>query len=113
MYTGTESEGGYTTASAGSACEPDSDKESENGEDEVSCETVKKGRRDPLGLEVEAEAAAGPAGDSSDLEDVLPVLQQGDELHPGSEQNRQGGPQLLLNNKLVYGSRRDFLWCLA
>ncbi|XP_062061629.1 regulator of microtubule dynamics protein 3 [Lepus europaeus] len=112
-YTDAESEGGYTTANAESDYERDSDKESEDGEDEVSCETVKMGRRDSLDLEVEAEAAVGPAGDASDLEDVLPLLQQADELHLGSEQSKREGFQLLLNNKLVYGSRQDFLWRLA
>ncbi|XP_051678464.1 regulator of microtubule dynamics protein 3 isoform X3 [Oryctolagus cuniculus] len=112
-YTDAESEGGYTTANAESDYERDSDKDSEDGEDEVSCETVKMGRRDSLELEVEAEAASGPAGDASDLEDVLPLLQQADELHLGSEQSKREGFQLLLNNKLVYGSRQDFLWRLA
>ncbi|XP_053451851.1 regulator of microtubule dynamics protein 3 isoform X1 [Nycticebus coucang] len=116
-FTDVESEGGYTTANAESDYERDSDKESEDGEDEVSCETVKMGRKDSLELEVEAtsglEHSAVEAGDSSGLEDVLPLLQQADELHQGNEQSKREGFQLLLNNKLVYGSRQDFLWRLA
>ncbi|MXQ88619.1 hypothetical protein E5288_WYG003810 [Bos mutus] len=46
-------------------------------------------------------------------EDVMPLLQQADELHQGSEQGKREGFQLLLNNKLVHGSRQDFLWRLA
>ncbi|VCW99197.1 unnamed protein product [Gulo gulo] len=95
-FTDAESEGGYTTANAESDYERDSDRESDDGEDEVSCETVKIGRRDSL-----------------DLEDVLPLLQQADELHQGGKQDRREGFQLLLNNKLAYGSRQDFLWRLA
>ncbi|ELW48159.1 Regulator of microtubule dynamics protein 3 [Tupaia chinensis] len=116
-FTDAESEGGYTTANAESDYERDSDKESEDGEDEVSCETVKMGRKDSLDLD--EEAASGPvpsaleAGGSLDLEDVLPLLQQADELHQGSEQSKREGFQLLLNNKLAYGSRQDFLWRLA
>ncbi|XP_037017612.2 regulator of microtubule dynamics protein 3 isoform X1 [Artibeus jamaicensis] len=116
-FTDAESEGGYTTANAESDYERDSDRESEDGEDEVSCETVKMGRKDSLDLE--AEVASGPvpraleAEGSPDLEDVLPLLQQADELHQGSEQSKREGFQLLLNNKLVYGSRQDFLWRLA
>ncbi|XP_040601986.1 regulator of microtubule dynamics protein 3 isoform X3 [Mesocricetus auratus] len=115
--TDAESEGGYTTANAESDYERDSDKESEDGEDEVSCETVKMGRKDSLDLDV--EVASSPAsgaletGGSSGPEDVLLLLQQADELHQGSEQNKRKGFQLLLNNKLAYGSRQDFLWRLA
>ncbi|KAM5240998.1 regulator of microtubule dynamics protein 3 isoform 1-T2 [Hipposideros larvatus] len=120
-FTDAESEGGYTTANAESDYERDSDKESEDGEDEVSCETVKMGRKDSVDLEdsVEAEVASGlvpralEAEGSPGLEDVLPLLQQADELHQGSEQNKREGFQLLLNNKLAYGSRQDFLWRLA
>uniref|UniRef100_A0A8C9AJQ5 Regulator of microtubule dynamics protein 3 n=1 Tax=Prolemur simus TaxID=1328070 RepID=A0A8C9AJQ5_PROSS len=118
-FTDAESEGGYTTANAESDYERDSDKESEDAEDEVSCETVKMGRKDSLDLEVEVEAASGlvpsalEAGGSLGLEDVLPLLQQADELHQGDEQGKREGFQLLLNNKLAYGSRQDFLWRLA
>ncbi|XP_008568460.1 PREDICTED: regulator of microtubule dynamics protein 3 isoform X1 [Galeopterus variegatus] len=116
-FTDAESEGGYTTANAESDYERDSDKESDDGEDEVSCETVKMGRKDSLDLEVEAASHPVPgaveAVVSSGLEDVLPLLQQADELHQGSEQSKREGFQLLLNNKLVYGSRQDFLWRLA
>lgn len=116
-FTDAESEGGYTTANAESDYERDSDRESDDGEDEVSCETVKIGRRDSLDLEL--EVASGPvagaldAAGSPGLEDVLPLLQQADELHQGSEQDRREGFQLLLNNKLAYGSQQDFLWRLA
>ncbi|EHB10310.1 Regulator of microtubule dynamics protein 3 [Heterocephalus glaber] len=115
--TDAESEGGYTTANAESDYERDSDKESEDGEDEVSCETVKMGRRDSLDLEVEAASDPGSGaledGGSSASEGMLPLLRQADELHQGSEQNKREGFQLLLNNKLAYGSRQDFLWRLA
>ncbi|CAH6788064.1 regulator of microtubule dynamics protein 3 [Phodopus roborovskii] len=114
--TDAESEGGYTTANAESDYERDSDKESEDGEDEVSCETVKMGRKDSLDLDV--EVASSPAsGDletgASGLDDMWLLLQQADELHQGSEQNKRKGFQLLLNNKLAYGSQQDFLWRLA
>ncbi|XP_041535187.1 regulator of microtubule dynamics protein 3 isoform X2 [Microtus oregoni] len=107
----------YTTANAESDYERDSDRESEDGEDEVSCETVKMGRKDSLDLDVEvasgpASAAVEAAG-SSVPEDMLLLLQQADELHRGSELNKREGFQLLLNNKLAYGSRQDFLWRLA
>ncbi|KAM6201655.1 regulator of microtubule dynamics protein 3 [Rhynchocyon petersi] len=106
--TDAESEGGYTTANAESDYDQDSDRESEDGEDEVSCETVKMGRKDSLDLEVEMapEVVSGQ-------EDMVPLLQQADELHLGSEQDKREGFQLLLNNKLVYGSRQEFLWRLA
>lgn len=114
-FTDAESEGGYTTANAESDYDRDSDRESEDGEDELSCETVKMGRKDSLDLQVVSSRVSGipEAGDSSGLEDVLPLLQQADELHQGSEQGKREGFQLLLNNKLLYGSRQDFLWRLA
>uniref|UniRef100_A0A2K5R8J8 Regulator of microtubule dynamics protein 3 n=1 Tax=Cebus imitator TaxID=2715852 RepID=A0A2K5R8J8_CEBIM len=116
-FTDAESEGGYTTANAESDNERDSDKESEDGEDEASCETVKMGRKDSLDLEVEASSGLVPSalenGASSGLEDVLPLLQQADEMHQGDEHGKREGFQLLLNNKLAYGSRQDFLWRLA
>ncbi|XP_055393366.1 regulator of microtubule dynamics protein 3 isoform X4 [Bubalus kerabau] len=119
-FTDAESEGGYTTANAESDYERDSERESDgDGEDEVSCETVKMGRKDSLDLEVEVEVALGPepealeAGGSPGQEEVLPLLQQADELHQGSEQGKREGFQLLLNNKLEHGSRQDFLWRLA
>ncbi|KAB0401502.1 hypothetical protein E2I00_005630, partial [Balaenoptera physalus] len=121
-FTDAESEGGYTTANAESDYERDSERESDDdGEDEVSCETVKMGRKDSLDLEVEVEVevASGPApealeaGGSPGPEDVLPLLQQADELHQGSEQGKREGFQLLLNNKLAHGSQQDFLWRLA
>lgn len=95
----------YTTANAESDYERDSDRESDDGEDEVSCETVKMGRKDSLDLEV--EMASGPVarapetGGFPGLDDVLPLLQQADELHQGGEQGKREGFQLLLNNKLV------------
>lgn len=95
----------YTTANAESDYERDSDRESDDGEDEVSCETVKIGRRDSLDLELEVAsgpvAAALDAAGSPGPEDVLPLLQQADELHQGGEQDRREGFQLLLNNKLA------------
>ncbi|XP_006831962.1 PREDICTED: regulator of microtubule dynamics protein 3 [Chrysochloris asiatica] len=94
----------YTTANAESDYDQDSDRESEDREDEVSSETVKM---DSLDLEV----ALGPG--SSPLEDVAPFLQQADKLHQGSEQDKRAGFQLLLNNKLAYGGWPDFLWRLA
>ncbi|XP_003508364.1 regulator of microtubule dynamics protein 3 [Cricetulus griseus] len=116
-FTDAESEGGYTTANAESDYERDSDKESEAGEDEVSCETVTTGRKDSLDLDVEVASSlasgALETGGSSDLEDMLLLLQQADELHQGSEHNKRKGFQLLLNNKLAYGNRQDFLWRLA
>lgn len=115
-FTDAESEGGYTTANAESDYERDSERESDDdGEDEVSCETVKMGRKDSLDLEV----ASGPApealeaGGSPGAEDVLALLQQADELRQGSEQGKREGLQLLLNNKLAHGSQQDFLWRLA
>ncbi|XP_003475743.1 regulator of microtubule dynamics protein 3 [Cavia porcellus] len=112
-FTDAESEGGYTTANAESDYERDSDKESEDGEDEVSCETVKMGRKDSLDLEVEValDPASGALEDAGDEE--LALLRQADELHQGGDQSKREGFQLLLNNKLAYGSRQDFLWRLA
>ncbi|XP_004687971.1 PREDICTED: regulator of microtubule dynamics protein 3 isoform X2 [Condylura cristata] len=115
-FTDAESEGGYTTANADeSDYERDSDRESEDGEDEVSCETVKMGRKASLDLQVASNQVptALEAVSGSGLEDVLPLLQKADELHQGSEQSKREGFQLLLNKKLEYGSRQDFLWRLA
>uniref|UniRef100_A0A8C3X2F1 Regulator of microtubule dynamics protein 3 n=1 Tax=Catagonus wagneri TaxID=51154 RepID=A0A8C3X2F1_9CETA len=117
-FTDAESEGGYTTANAESDYERDSERESDDdGEDEVSCETVKMGRRDSLDLEVEVALGPAPgaleAGDPPGLEHVLPLLQQADELHQGGEQGKREGFRLLLESKLAHGSRQDFLWRLA
>lgn len=112
-FTDAESEGGYTTANAESDYERDSDRESEDGEDEASCETVKMGRKDSLDLEAEAVPRALEAEGSPGPEDMLPLLRQADQLHQGREQSKREGFQLLLNNKLVYGGRQDFLWRLA
>ncbi|XP_042543759.1 regulator of microtubule dynamics protein 3 isoform X1 [Dipodomys spectabilis] len=116
--TDAESEGGYTTANAESDYEHDSDKESEDEEDEASCETVKMGRKESLDLET--EAASKPVSGSPEAEaaasgpeEVRLLLQQADELHQGSTQSKRDGFQLLLNNKLAYGSHQDFLWRLA
>jgi hypothetical protein len=65
------------------------------------------GRKDSLDLEMEAVSGALEANGSSRPEDVLPLLQQADELHHGSKQDRQEGFQLLLNNKLAVRLR---LW---
>lgn len=63
------------------------------------------GRKDSLDLEEEAASGVVPsaleAGGSPGLEDVLPLLQQADELHRGDEQGKREGFQLLLNNKLA------------
>lgn len=91
----------YTTANAESDYERDSDRESEDGEDEVSCETVKMGRKDSLDLEAEAVPRAPEAAGSPGPEDVLPLLLQADRLHQGGEQSKREGFQLLLNNKLA------------
>ncbi|XP_004455045.2 regulator of microtubule dynamics protein 3 [Dasypus novemcinctus] len=116
-FTDAESEGGYTTANAESDYDRDSDRGSEDGEDEVSGETVKMGRKESLDLEEAAASGLAPDavadGGLSGLEDMLPLLRQADELHQGSEQGKREGFQLLLNNKLVYGSRQEFLWRLA
>lgn len=70
-------------------------------------------------MDLEVEVASGPvpraleAEGSPGLEDMLPLLQQADELHQGNEQSKREGFQLLLNNKLAYGSQQDFLWRLA
>ncbi|XP_033001263.1 regulator of microtubule dynamics protein 3 [Lacerta agilis] len=105
-----ESEGGYTTANAESDYDRESDKESEEGEDERSCETVKTARRDSLDLVNEDETLTlDPATDEA----LGQLLQQADRLHSGSEQEKREGFQQLLNNKLVYGDKQDFLWRLA
>ncbi|XP_075388243.1 regulator of microtubule dynamics protein 3 [Tenrec ecaudatus] len=111
--TDAESEGGYTTANAESDDDQDSDRESEAGDD-VSCDPLKMGRKDSLDL----VHAMGPEPSAPELggdsgQDVLPLLQQADALHQGSEQDKREGFQLLLNNKLAYGGRQDFLWRLA
>lgn len=95
----------YTTANAESDYERDSDKESEDGEDEVSCETVKMGRKDSLDLEVEValDPASGALEDAGDEE--LALLRQADELHQGGDQSKREGFQLLLNNKLAVRPR--------
>lgn len=63
------------------------------------------GRKDSLDLDVEVASSlasgALETGGSSDLEDMLLLLQQADELHQGSEHNKRKGFQLLLNNKLA------------
>ncbi|CAI5763996.1 Regulator of microtubule dynamics 3 [Podarcis lilfordi] len=105
-----ESEGGYTTANAESDYDRESDKESEEGEDERSCETVRTARRDSLDLVNEDETLTlDPATDEA----FGQLLQQADRLHSGSEQEKREGFQQLLNNKLVYGDKQDFLWRLA
>ncbi|XP_072481509.1 regulator of microtubule dynamics protein 3 [Notamacropus eugenii] len=107
-----ESEGGYTTANAESDYDWETEKDSEEDEDEVSCETVKTGRRDSQDLTGDGDSLLLPV-DSSGGEELLLLLRQADELHQGDKQNKQEGFQRLLNNKLAYGSRQDFLWRLA
>ncbi|KAL7992455.1 hypothetical protein Chor_016711 [Crotalus horridus] len=106
-----ESEGGYTTANAESDYDRESDKESDEGEDEISCETVRTGRRDSLDLVNEDEAALSL--DTASEEELAQLLHQADSLHRGTDQEKREGFQLLLNNKPVYGDKQDFLWHLA
>ncbi|NXL86840.1 RMD3 protein, partial [Alectura lathami] len=106
-----ESEGGYTTANAESDYDRESERESEEGEDELSCETVRTARRDSLDL---VNEDGTPFTLDSSLEEGLgQLLQQADRLHDGDEQEKREGFQLLLNNKLAYADQRDFLWRLA
>ncbi|XP_040465417.1 regulator of microtubule dynamics protein 3 isoform X2 [Falco naumanni] len=106
-----ESEGGYTTANAESDYDRESERESEEGEDEVSCETVRTARRDSLDLVNEDETHL--ILDSSLEEGLGQLLQQADHLHSGDEQEKREGFQLLLNNKLAYAGQKEFLWRLA
>ncbi|NXI36855.1 RMD3 protein, partial [Galbula dea] len=106
-----ESEGGYTTANAESDYDRESEHESEEGEDEVSCETVRTARRDSLDLANEEETHL--ALDSSLEEGLGQLLQQADRLHQGDEQEKREGFQLLLNNKLAYADQKEFVWRLA
>ncbi|NWI98966.1 RMD3 protein, partial [Crypturellus undulatus] len=106
-----ESEGGYTTANAESDYDRESEQESEEGADEVSCETVRTARRDSLDLVNEDDIHL--ISDSSVEEGMGQLLQQADQLHSGDEQEKGEGFQLLLNNKLVYADQKDFLWRLA
>uniref|UniRef100_A0A672TLB5 Regulator of microtubule dynamics protein 3 n=1 Tax=Strigops habroptila TaxID=2489341 RepID=A0A672TLB5_STRHB len=106
-----ESEGGYSTANAESDYDRESEKDSEEGEDEVSCETVRTARRDSLDLVNEDETHL--VLDSLLEEGLEQLLQQADRLHSGDEQEKREGFQLLLNNKLAYAEQKDFLWRLA
>ncbi|KAM3853170.1 regulator of microtubule dynamics protein 3 isoform 1-T2 [Vipera latastei] len=106
-----ESEGGYTTANAESDYDRESDKESDEGEDEISCETVRTGRRDSLDLVNEDEAALSL--DTASEEELAQLLHQADSLHRGTDQEKREGFELLLNNKPMYGDKQDFLWHLA
>ncbi|NXU64156.1 RMD3 protein, partial [Horornis vulcanius] len=106
-----ESEGGYTTANAESDYDRESERESEEGEDDVSCDTVRTVRRDSLDLGPEDE---NPLLLDSSLEEGLgQLLEQADRLHGGDEQDKREGFQLLLNNKLAYAGQQEFLWRLA
>lgn len=89
----------YTTANAESDYDRESERESEEGEDEVSCETVRTVRRDSLDLVNEDETHL--ILDSSLEEGLGQLLQQADRLHRGDERERREGFQLLLNNKLA------------
>ncbi|NWU35787.1 RMD3 protein, partial [Hylia prasina] len=106
-----ESEGGYTTANAESDYDRESERESEEGEDDVSCDTVRTVRRDSLDLGPEDESAL--LLDSSLEEGLGQLLEQADRLHSGDEQDKREGFQLLLNNKLAYAGQQEFLWRLA
>uniref|UniRef100_A0A8D2NRR8 Regulator of microtubule dynamics protein 3 n=2 Tax=Zosterops lateralis melanops TaxID=1220523 RepID=A0A8D2NRR8_ZOSLA len=106
-----ESEGGYSTANAESDYDRESEQESDDGEDDVSCDTVKTVRRDSLELAPEDES---PLLLDSTLEEGLgQLLEQADRLHNGDEQDKREGFQLLLNNKLAYAGQQEFLWRLA
>ncbi|NXM60032.1 RMD3 protein, partial [Illadopsis cleaveri] len=106
-----ESEGGYSTANAESDYDRESEQDSEEGEDDVSCDTVKTVRRDSLDLVPEDES---PLLLDSSLEEGLgQLLEQADRLHSGDEQDKREGFQLLLNNKLAYAGQQEFLWRLA
>lgn len=89
----------YTTANAESDYDRESEKESEEGEDELSCETVRTARRDSLDLINEDETHL--VLDSLQDEGLSQLLQQADHLHSGDEQEKREGFQLLLNNKLA------------
>lgn len=89
----------YSTANAESDYERETERESEEGEDEVSCETVRVARRDSLDLVSEDESHL--LVDSSLEEGLAQLLQQADHLHNGDEQEKREGFQLLLNNKLA------------
>ncbi|NWW97780.1 RMD3 protein, partial [Caloenas nicobarica] len=106
-----ESEGGYTTANAESDYDRESERESEEGEDEASCDTVRAARRDSLDLNPEdgPQLPADPWPGAG----LAQLLQQADRLHRGDQHQRRDGFQLLLNNKLVYADQQDFLWRLA
>ncbi|XP_066487356.1 regulator of microtubule dynamics protein 3 [Tiliqua scincoides] len=106
-----ESEGGYMTANAESDYDRESEKESEEAEDETSCETVRLARKDSMDLVSEDEVTL--AFDIAAEEELNQLLQQADRLHSGNDQEKKEGFQLLLNNKLVYGNKQDFLWRLA
>ncbi|NXU38902.1 RMD3 protein, partial [Drymodes brunneopygia] len=106
-----ESEAGYTTANAESDYDRESERESEEGEDGVSCDTVRTMRQGSLDLLPEEEI---PLEQDSSLDEGLgQLLEQADRLHSGDEQDRREGFQLLLNNKLAYAGQREFLWRLA
>ncbi|NWZ74606.1 RMD3 protein, partial [Acrocephalus arundinaceus] len=106
-----DSEGGYTTANAESDYDRESERESEEGEDDLSCDTVRTVRRDSLDLGPEDE---NPLLLDSSLEEGLgQLLEQADRLHSGDEQDKREGFQLLLNNKLAYAGQQEFLWRLA
>ncbi|XP_019374558.1 PREDICTED: regulator of microtubule dynamics protein 3 [Gavialis gangeticus] len=105
-----ESEGGYSTANAESDYDRESERESEEGEDEVSCETVRTARKDSLDLVNEDETTL--ILDSTVEEELEQLLQQADQLHDGNEQEKREGFQLLLNSKLAYKDHKSFLWRL-
>ncbi|NXJ67994.1 RMD3 protein, partial [Rostratula benghalensis] len=109
-----ESEGGYTTANAESDYDRESERASEEGEDEVSCETVRAVRRDSLDTPPLLSQEERHLPLESSLEEGLgQLLQQADRLHGGDQQEKREGFQLLLNNKLAYGDQKEFLWRLA
>ncbi|NXU93484.1 RMD3 protein, partial [Xiphorhynchus elegans] len=104
----------YTTANAESDYDRESERESEEGEDEVSCDTVRTVRRDSLDLGPEEETSLRVEPSLEEEGEALgQLLEQADRLHAGDERDRREGFQLLLNNKLAYGEQREFLWRLA
>ncbi|KAK2520490.1 regulator of microtubule dynamics protein 3 [Columba livia] len=108
-----ESEGGYTTANAESDYDRESERASEEGEDEASCAA-----RGSPELAPEAGPLAPEAGPLAPAEPwpgagLAQVLQQADRLHRGDACQQREAFQLLLNNKLAYAEQKDFVWRLA
>ncbi|XP_040268182.1 regulator of microtubule dynamics protein 3 [Bufo bufo] len=110
-HTDVESEGGYTTANAESDYDRESNKGSDEEEDEVSCETVRTMRRDSADPVTDDESTA--IADDPLEEELALLLQRSDQLHSGDAEQKREGFQMLCSNKLLYGNRQDFLWRLV